>query len=338
LLRFIYAITLLTSCFSTYVFAQSDNTALEKTNRTATAQPAYRNARLIGFTRAAAEIQIIPEVSARCLKITADVGDALPRTGVFAHLDDTFIKLEIATNANRQKALETRTAYLKRELERSQTLNESAALSASELDQIQNQYDQAMLDLQARLTEAEVLRERLKRHRVVVQPGWRIIERNIEPGQWVGAGMSIGRAADFSKLLIPVSLTFTEYSKLREMPSVPVNLTDLDTTVPARLVKVSPGFDPQTRKIQAELEIVTLLNEMRGGLRAEINIPTEQEPNTYLINSAAISERYNTFWLKRQNGEEIEVAVLERSNGKPARIRSQEIRFGDVFVIEAGTP
>lgn len=328
---------LLLLCCTPYLSAQSDNTPLDSSNGTTTAQPAFREARIIGFTRAAAEISIISEVSGRCLELTADVGEVLPKNGVFARLDDTFVKLEIETNENRQEALESRTAYLKRELERSQTLNRSAALSASELDQIQEEYDQAMLDLQALQTEAAILKERLKRHQVIVQPNWRIISRDVEPGQWVGAGTPIGRAADFTKLLVPVSLTYQEYSALRTLPSIPVKLTDLDQTIPAKLVKVSPGFDPETRKIQAELELSSGLSERRGGLRAEVDVPTEAEPHTFIVDSAAISERYNTFWLKRQDGEEVEISVLERKADGMARVRSRNITAGDSFSLEAGT-
>lgn len=327
---------LLLLCCTPYLSAQSDNDPLDSSNALTTAQPAFREARIIGFTRAAAEIAVIPEVSGRCLALTADVGEALPQSGVFARLDDTFIKLEIETNANRQAALKSRTAYLKRELDRSQTLNRSAALSASELEQVQEDYDQAMLDLQALQTEAAILDERLKRHQVIVQPNWRIITRDVEPGQWVGAGTPIGRAADFTRLLVPVSLTYQEYRALRALASIPVRLTDLDQTLPAKLVKVSPGFDPETRKIQAELELSSGLAERRGGLRAEIDVPTEAEPHTFLVNTAAISERYNTFWLKRPNGEEVEIAVLERNANGIARVRSPNITAGDRFALEGG--
>lgn len=333
-----HPLPLLLALLSASLFAQTDTTPSDKANATTSATPAFRETRLVGFTRAAAEIQIIPEASGRCLKVFADVGDTLAKDGSFAKLDDTFIKLEIESNANRRQALTSRTTFLKRELERSQSLNQSAALSASELDQVQQEYDQAMLDLQALKTEARILEERLKRHSVTAQPNWRIITRDVEPGQWVAAGTPIGRAADFTKLLIPLSLTYAEYQTLSKMPNISVQLTDLDQTLNAKLTKVSPGFDPQTRKINAELELGSGLEQMRGGLRAEISIPTEAEPNTFVLDANAIRERYNTFWLTRPDGSEVEVAVLERKPNRTAKVRSREIKANDVFVVEAGTP
>jgi hypothetical protein len=52
------------------------------------------------FTRARRSMPIASEISGKVTHIYADIGQPIPENGIFACLDDTFIKLDIASTEN----------------------------------------------------------------------------------------------------------------------------------------------------------------------------------------------------------------------------------------------
>ena len=62
------------------------------------AQPAYRETVLTGFTRARAVLPLVAETSGKVLSVSADIGSAIDRHGVFARLDPTLIELDLEAN------------------------------------------------------------------------------------------------------------------------------------------------------------------------------------------------------------------------------------------------
>jgi len=94
----------------------------------------------------------------------------------------------------------------------------------------------------------EVLAERLARTRIPAPKGWRITARSVEPGQWVAAGQTVGRAGDFSTLIAPFALTPEQFEVLRALPApFGVRLTDQGRDARASIYRANPGFDPETR-------------------------------------------------------------------------------------------
>ena len=52
-----------------------------------------REVTLTGYTRVRHVMDIVSEEAGRCTRVTADIGDAVGKDGVFAILDKTFIDL-----------------------------------------------------------------------------------------------------------------------------------------------------------------------------------------------------------------------------------------------------
>jgi RND family efflux transporter MFP subunit len=299
------------------------------------AKAAMRQVSLTGYTRARYVMDIVSEEAGRCVKVAADVGDQIKKDGVFAVLDTTFIDLSLKKNRVEQERLRNLIAYNAKEVQRYEELVERETAAQSKLDSLQSRLDQAQFQIQAlRVQEAE-LKERQRRHLIRVPPGWSVIERTVEPGEWVSVGSSLGKAGDFRTLIVPFSISPAEFSALKKLDNgVELLFSDWDEkshAIKASLDRVSPAFDPETRKINVELTISGNLPENRGGLRTELILEIPDPSGAVLVPSSIVAERYEEFWLTRANGDRIRVLFLGDGPNNTYRVRSPELRAGDRF-------
>lgn len=299
------------------------------------ARAATRQVGLTGYTRARYVMDIVSEEKGRCVKVAADVGDQIKKDGVFAVLDTTFVDLALKKNRVEQERLRNLIAYNAKEVRRYEELVERETAAQSTLDSLQNKLDQAQFQIQALQVQEAELKERQSRHHIRVPPGWSIIERTVEPGEWVSVGSSLGRAGDFRTLTVPFSMSPEEYSALKKIYNkVELLFPDLNEkplAVKASLERISPAFDPETRKINVELTILGNLPEKRGGLRTELRLEIPDPSGAVLVPSSAVTKRYEDFWLTRVNGDRVRVFFLGDGPNNTYRLRSPKLRPGDRF-------
>jgi len=299
------------------------------------AKPAMRQVTLTGYTRARHTMEIMSEEAGRCFKVAADVGDTIGADGLFCVLDTTFVDIAIDRNRIDQKRVENRIAYEIKEVRRFEELVQRDSAAQSTLDAHQNRLDQSRFELEALKNEEENLNERQARHTSKVPSGWTMTERAVEPGQWVSAGTYLGRAGDFRKLLVPFSLSPEEYTAVKKLQGkAKLRFPDegkSGITLEAEVERISPAFDPETRKISVELSVQKGLSHMRGGLRAVFTLEVPDGSGTVLVPTSALSERYEALWLTRENGEQVRVVLLDHGPKNTSRVRSAEVKRGDRF-------
>ena len=302
------------------------------------AKPAMRRVTLTGYTRARYVMDIVSEEAGRCAKVTADVGDQIGKDGLFALLDTTFIDLTLKKNQVDQQRLTNMTAFHAKEVGRFEKLVERETAAQSRLDEIQNKLDQAEFQIKTLKVQESELTERRSRHYIRIPQGWSIIQRDVEPGEWVSVGKHLGKAGDFRTLLVPFALSPEEYRALKRIKgSVELSLSSEGQntiSLKASVARVSPAFDPETRKINVELAVTETLYENRGGLRAELTLEMPDPSGSVLIPAAAVAERYEEFWLTRANGEKIRVLFLGNGPGNTYRVRAAKLNPGDKFRLK----
>jgi multidrug efflux pump subunit AcrA (membrane-fusion protein) len=187
------------------------------------------------------------------------------------------------------------------------------------------------------------LQELLDRHIIKAPPGWRIMERSAEPGQWVSAGTVLARAGDYRQLVVPVAVTIPELQSLQAMDVIPVHFSETGISGSGTLYRVSPAFDPVSRKVKAEIliqpETWARLPLKQGGLQAEIPLSIADPMQAFVVPAQAVSERYEEHWLTRPDGSGVRVIVLgpardDNKTGKDLlRVTSPRIQPGDRFLL-----
>ena len=295
-------------------------------------QAAQVQTELIGYTRARHVMDIVSKESGFCQEVMADVGDKLGPGGVFARLETTFIDLDLQRNQQLQSQVTSRIAYLDKEVGRYRRLFQNKHIDESTLDRLLNDLTQARKERDILRTEKRILEERKKEHVLRAQPGWRIISRQIQPGEWVRSGEVLGRAGDYHTLLIPFALAPQELTSLRSHnPKVNLFFADVPARVPARIEYISPAFDPQTRKITVHLAVPTQGLPSQGGLRAVLSLSLPAPSGAVLVPSSAVINTYGESMLVRESGQRIPVVLLGQGPGDTLRVSSDQIQVKDRF-------
>jgi multidrug efflux pump subunit AcrA (membrane-fusion protein) len=166
-----------------------------------------------------------------------------------------------------------------------------------------------------------------------------VIERHVEPGQWLNIGTPVVTLGDYSRLIVPFALNNAEFTVLeRQAGDLKLRLPDRGGEVTAQIEHVSPAFDPVSRKIQVELAIEQPMQQPRGGIRAELRLELPASSGAVLLPRAALSERYEQHWLTRVDGEQLKVVYLGSASGIEGdwvRVVSPEVKPGDRFRLPA---
>ena len=315
-------------------------TASEASDSVATARSATQDITLTGYTRARTVIDLSTETDGKVEKVFADMGQKIPQNGKFACLDKTFVDLAIESNRADIERSIIDIDYFTKQVSRHRQLvnqNNSAQIQLDDAIRGLNTARQQSLMLK---TKALELAERKRRYCIAAPPGWIVMKREIEPGEWVKQGDAVAKIGDFSRLLIPLALSMSEFSALNQSgDKLQVTLPALEATVPAHVEHVAPGFDEQSRKIILDLEIEGDLNQKRGGLRAQLTLNLPAHSNAVLLPQNAVDERYEQHWVQRTTGERIKVVYLGRAKKESTgdvsmvRVSSPDIGPGQQFVL-----
>ena len=302
-----------------------------------TARAAVQTTVLRGYTRARWRRFLTCEESGRCLEVRVEMGDVIGSDGLFARIDTTFIDLELEANRAAAARLENQMAYWHREVKRYRKLSGQKAVSKTRVQELELKYDQARLTLVELEVKAALLKERRRRCQIKAPTGWHLLERKIEPGEWLTRGQIVGQVGDYQTLLVPFSLTMAQYEWLKREQDALLLVLPFPATgqpsleVPAHLLHLSPAFDQESRKIKVELEISAGLPEMRGGIMLELSINLPEAGSVVEVPPAAVVERYGAFWLVRENGEEVKIVKLGQAANSDLRVVGENVKSGDSF-------
>ena len=308
-----------------------------------TARPARQQITLTGFTRARAVLSLTAEVPGRVEQVTADVGDTIAPDGVFARIDPTLTRLELAAKQVAIRQIRRTIEYDTRQVERYRQLLHAKSSSRVHLDELLLKRDRSRLQLEQLQTEILRLQEVLDRHTIKAPPGWRIMQRQVEPGQWVAAGTVLATAGDYRDLVVPLAVTVEELTSMQKADHIPLRFPELGKDGRGMLQKISPAFDPTSRKVRVEILLqprtLELLPLRQGGLQVEVRVAIADPMHAFLVPRAAVTERYEEHWLTREDGSGLRVIVLGPAGGSRQehdpllRITSPELRAGDRFLL-----
>ena len=300
-----------------------------------TVEPAMRKVTITGFTRAHSKMPLATEVEGKVSKIFADIGEPIPATKKFACLDDTFAKIDIKSAKNEIARHYIDMKYLKKEVSRHKQLVNKQSIAVSVLDKLTRDLGDARQSLSVATLRKQRLEEHMRHHCIEAPEGWLVIDRNIEPGQWVNQGEVVAHVGNYSQLKVPVTLSQQELAALkRDEDNIEILLMDYNIKVPAIIEHISPAFDEKTRKILVDLLIKESLPELHGGMRVGLMLKIPDPKSTsFTISKQALEERFEEYWLQRKDGKKIRVKLLSDQASDKVSISSDEIKLGDQFKL-----
>ena len=277
-------------------------------------QPYQRQILLTGFTRAKQIITVSSEVAGKCLKVFVDTGDSIPSSGQLAAIDATFIDLDIRANKLAQEKIQLQLANEKKTLQRYTTLHGQKSVPQATLDEVSLNAELHQIALQNLRNEQRRLEEQQARHIVQAPPSWQVIERLVEPEEFVQPGQPIARLGDYRQVIVPLALSINELESLRQIKDIAVLMPDLNTTLTGKIYRISPEFDATTKKVPVELILQTQSGPtsvmLRGGLRVQLHLSLQEKSSAFLLPLSAIIQRYDAHWVVRSDGQREKVLFL----------------------------
>lgn len=295
---------------------------------------ATRQVTINGFTRAHSKMPVATEVGGKVEHVYADEGEPIPADDKFACLDDTFVQIDIKSAQNEIAQHQVDINYYRKEVSRHQKLVEKNTAAVSTLDRLKKDLNSSVRSLQAASIRKMRLEELRQRHCVKAPAGWLVIERYIEPGQWVKEGEVLAQIGDYSRLIVPMALTEDELKAVNRKPDkISFVIKGYDLKVPARIDHISPAFDESTRKILVDFLIEEGFPRFRGGRRVELNLDIPSYDSGFAIPAQALEERFEEYWVQRKDGKRIRVELLNNHHDGTIRIVSPEIKLGDQLLL-----
>lgn len=296
-------------------------------------QPYSRERVFTGFTRPLQEMVLTGEVSGKCVDIFVDVGDKVESADV-VEIDSTFIRLDLEQNVISQKKTQEQLDLEEKTLKRFTSLIQKNSTAQANYDEALFSANNLKLTLEGLKAEETRLKELLERHILKAPLGWMVLERFIEPGEYIRLGEPVLKLGDFNQLTVPFLLSFEELELLEKMEKIKLHFPELNRAVVAEIYRISPGFNEEKKKISVELitsgESQAGPIEWRGGLRTQLKIDGKKEQHTYLVPFTALISRYDANWLVSAEGTRKKVVLLGRSEtGDKAIVAGDELYAGE---------
>ena len=308
----------------------------------ASLRPYARPLSFTGFTRPIQQMVIAAELGGTYTVVPVDVGDVVGDSGAVAVIDATFIRLALQQNKIVQQQTQLQLTLAKKNLARMQSLIDKKSTAQATYDETVLSTQVLELTQKNLLNEQANLTEQLQRHTLRAPVGWTVIERYVEPGEYLRQGEPVLKLGNFTSLSIPFLVSYEELGLVRAMTRLTVYLPDLDRDVVAELYRIAPDFDEKSRKIAVDLRIapseMVAHPALRGGVRAQLTIEGKRERNSFLIDHTAVISRYDAHWLVAPDGKQHKIVLLGMSqDGKDAIVNSSELTPGDQFMANPGS-
>ncbi len=267
--------------------------------------------RLAGNLEPAAEFQVAPKVAGQIVEVLADIGDSVARGDVVVRLDDAEFQQSVAQARAALAVAEARLQEARsaadlatRRLDRIERLESRGVASASELDDARGeaQAQQAAVAVaraqrdqaEAALNSAEV---RLGYTRVRADwPGedeTRLVgERMVDAGDTVAANTPLLSIVDIDQLRAVIEVPQSLYGSLAVGDPAQILPPGPDSqAVEARISRIAPRFDPESRRTRVELIVDNQQRRLAAGMFVQVGLESRRVDDAVIVPRAALVSR-----------------------------------------------
>ncbi|MEE4241782.1 MAG: efflux RND transporter periplasmic adaptor subunit [Desulfopila sp.] len=291
-------------------------------------QPYTREYAFTAISRPKTTLTLSAEVGGRVENVFVDVGGSVADDGMVVRIDPTFVKLDLEKNRIEQQETLRRLELEKLTTLRYRNLIDQNSAALAQYDEALARADVLEIRLQSLKNEEVRLEERLRRHNLSAPPGWKVIRRLVEVGQYVSQGQAVMELGDFTDLVVSFLFTVEELDLLERSIPLTLYFPERDMALKAKIYRVSPDMDRDTRKIAVDLLVSPSGSKerdlFRGGLRAELVMQGREEEGLYLVPDSSLKSRYEAHWLTTLAGREVKVLVIGRVEGSGKAIVTGE--------------
>ena len=284
------------------------------------------------------ETNLAFQIGGRVLNKFVNVGDSVQAGQVIAQINGSDTAAQVQNSEGAVKAAQSAFELAETNAKRYRELYAQQAISKLQLDQAENQLNAASAQLQQ--AEAGLnLSSNQSSYTNLTAPDTGIITAlNLEEGQVVAAGQSIGTLAAGHEPEAVIALPEQELSKIHV--GSPANITFWalpNVTVQGVVREISPVPDPVARTYTVKITLQNPPNEVQLGMTVNANLTTTDTSNITIPLTALVkdSNGNNAVYIIRDKKAHL-VPIKTGDFGQNSVIVTSGLAKGDI-VITAGT-
>jgi RND family efflux transporter MFP subunit len=229
------------------------------------------------------------------LRVTVDAGDWVRQGQTLAVIDRSVQTQQIEAQRAQVEVARADATLAEANLERALQLVERGFVSKADVDRLRATRDSAVARVDVAQAQLDELRARTARLNVLAPASGYVLERNVEPGQTVGAGsQALFTIARGGQMEILAQLTEDQLASLSVGVPATVVPSGSDKEFAGQVWQLSPVIDPQTRQGTARIAL-PFAEELRPGGFATARIDSGALTATVLPESAVLTDEDGSY-------------------------------------------
>ncbi len=247
-----WTLTLLASVVAGQTLAQEGPPPVQVETALAVRQEVASTSWFPGTVVSRNDARIAAEVSGRATWV-AEVGTALEVGGEIARVDDRMLSLQLADNDATIKRLEAQLKYEESQVARLDQLADTNNAAANQLDQARSQAEVVSQQLNSAKVAREQINYNIERSKIRAPFPGRVVERLVQPGEFLNPGVPVVRLVDTDDKEIRVQAPVSAARFVRDGASVTVKDDYLSSENAVRTV--IPVGDERSRMIEIRVAV-----------------------------------------------------------------------------------
>ena len=243
---------------------------------------------LTGTLDPKAEVTVVPEVTARVMRVLRNEGDAVVRGQLLADLDQAdFTLARDRAKANLDMA-DANLAHARAERERADALLKTGGITDKDHLAAQVRVQVAEASASQARSELAISERQLGRSRITAPISGRVAKRHADAGTIISAGTPLYTIVDDSIFEFRSSVASSDFSKLKVGDRVTVTVDALPGFVTEGEVnRISPKVDARSRSFEAIIRVPGR-PQLVSGLFARAEVKVRDVPGTLTVPPGAL--------------------------------------------------
>lgn len=253
------------------------------------------------------ESQLSFRVAGRIIKRLVDTGENITKNQALAQLDNTSFRLSIQEASAELHQAQSTLARLQRDLQRNRSLVNMGAISRSELDTLENLYQNTQAQVNAAQSRLDRAKNDLSYTTLRSPAAGTIAEVQAESGQVISAGTPIFKLAQNSESEIQIDVPESQINEIKRTQNVNIKLLNLsDHSFFGHVREIATVADPNSRTYRVRVSISNLPASAKLGMTATV----------YFLNKNIDKEIILPIGALFQKGQQTAVWVLPHGANK----------------------
>lgn len=265
--------------------------------------------RMSGVVRAENQVQIVAEISAPVVRVSARNGDYVEAGSPLVYLRDKQFQDQVAQSeaalqiarADAQRTEATLTEVQNR-LDRVKQLADRQLESQQQLDAAQADlagaraaHAQAMARIAQAEANLEEQRELLRRTVVRAPVSGYVGQRNVEVGMRVDTGSPLFMIGDFDKVRVEVSVTDRMINRIQPGQTALITIEGSDAgPIQAEISRISPFLNAESYSARAEIDVDNRGRLLRPGMFVAVDVFYGESTSAVIVPEAVLYDNPNT--------------------------------------------